>query len=65
MGYVEDSPYGGRIDKGDAQRKPVCARPKTRPGYNTAIRKKKRHGHKTGGKAQGMRPGGMNRIKGS
>ena len=61
MAYVEDSPYGGPINKGDAQRKPRHARAKSRPSYNSAMRHKKRHGHK----AHDMRPGGMNRIKGS
>lgn len=61
MGYIEDSPYGGPIDKGDAQRKPSQARSKTRPSYNTRMRKKKRHGHK----AHGMRASHMDRVKGA
>lgn len=59
MGYVEDSPYGGPIDEGDAQRKPHQARPKSRPSYNARMRKKRRHGHKAGG----MRARGLNRVR--
>lgn len=63
MAFVEDSPYGGPIDKGDAQRKPHRARPKSRPSYNERMRKKRRHGHAVG-KAQSMRAGGIGRIRG-
>lgn len=59
--WVEDG--GGPIDYGDAQGKPHNARPKTRPSYNTRMRKKRRHAHKLshGGK---MRASGVNRVKG-
>jgi hypothetical protein len=59
MAYVEDSPYGGPIDKGDAQRKPRHAKPKSRPSYNSAMKHKKRHG-----RAKGMRASGVGRIRG-